>query len=71
MREVNARRAMNTVNDRLTVSASAHDVAGAFSVPIESKRKLHFFIGSSGNRVDESNGKCGLKPHEYWVFEVS
>jgi hypothetical protein len=29
------------------------------------------FIGSSGNRVDESNGKCGLKPHGYWVFEVS
>ena len=27
--------------------------------------------GSSGNRVDESNGKCGLKPHGYWVFEVS
>src|ERR1019366_10593270 len=21
--------------------------------------------GSSGNRVDESNGKCGLKPHGY------
>ena len=29
------------------------------------------YIGSSGNRVDESNGKCGLKPHGYWVFEVS
>jgi GNAT superfamily N-acetyltransferase len=28
-------------------------------------------LGSSGNRVDESNGKCGLKPHGYWVFEVS
>jgi hypothetical protein len=28
-------------------------------------------IGSSGNRVDESNGKCGLKRHGYWVFEVS
>ena len=28
-------------------------------------------IGSSGNRVDESNGKCGLKPHGYWVFDVS
>ena len=28
-------------------------------------------IGSSGNRVDESNGKCGFKPHGYWVFEVS
>jgi hypothetical protein len=27
--------------------------------------------GSSGNRVDESNEKCGLKPHGYWVFEVS
>jgi len=27
--------------------------------------------GSSGNRVDESNGKCGLKRHGYWVFEVS
>jgi hypothetical protein len=27
--------------------------------------------GSSGNRVDESNGKCGLKPHGYWVFEIS
>ena len=30
-----------------------------------------FLNGSSGNRVDESNGKCGLKPHGYWVFEVS
>jgi photosystem II stability/assembly factor-like uncharacterized protein len=30
-----------------------------------------FFFGSSGNRVDESNGKCGLKRHGYWVFEVS
>jgi hypothetical protein len=29
------------------------------------------YLGSSGNRVDESNGKCGLKPHGYWVFEVS
>ena len=29
------------------------------------------YYGSSGNRVDESNGKCGLKPHGYWVFEVS
>ena len=28
-------------------------------------------LGSSGNRVDESNGKCGLKPHGYCVFEVS
>jgi len=28
-------------------------------------------FGSSGNRVDESNGKCGLKPHGYCVFEVS
>jgi hypothetical protein len=28
-------------------------------------------IGSSGNRVDESNGECGLKPHGYWVFGVS
>jgi hypothetical protein len=28
-------------------------------------------IGSSGNRVDETNGKCGLKPHGYWVFWVS
>ena len=27
--------------------------------------------GSSGNRVDESNGKCGLKPHGYWVAGVS
>src|ERR1035441_9318197 len=26
--------------------------------------------GSSGNRVDESNGKCGLKPHGYWVAGV-
>src|ERR1035437_1134751 len=25
-------------------------------------------LGSSGNRVDETNGKCGLKPHGYWVF---
>jgi hypothetical protein len=29
------------------------------------------YLGSSGNRVDESNGKCGLKRHGYWVFEVS
>jgi hypothetical protein len=28
-------------------------------------------FGSSGNRVDESNGKCGLKPHGYWVAGVS
>jgi predicted nucleotidyltransferase len=28
-------------------------------------------IGSSGSRVDESNGKYGLKPHGYWVFGVS
>jgi hypothetical protein len=27
--------------------------------------------GSSGSRVDESNGKYGLKPHGYWVFGVS
>jgi HNH endonuclease len=30
-----------------------------------------YFSGSSGNRVDESNGKCGLKPHGYWVAGVS
>ena len=29
------------------------------------------FLGSSGSRVDESNGKYGLKPHGYWVFGVS
>ena len=29
------------------------------------------FFGSSGNRVGESNGKCGLKPHGYWVAGVS
>jgi LuxR family glucitol operon transcriptional activator len=34
--------------------------------PVEEQKK-----GSSGNRVDESNGKCGLKRHGYWVFEVS
>ena len=27
--------------------------------------------GSSGIRVDESNGKYGLNPYGYWVFEVS
>jgi hypothetical protein len=27
--------------------------------------------GSSGNRVDESNGNCGLKPYGYYVFGVS
>jgi iron(III) transport system permease protein len=32
---------------------------------------VYLFVGSSGNRVDESNGKCGLNPHGYWVFEVS
>jgi hypothetical protein len=30
-----------------------------------------YFYGSSGSRVDESNGKYGLKPHGYWVFGVS
>ena len=29
------------------------------------------FYGSSGNRVGESDGECGLKAHGYWVFGVS
>ncbi|MGK2962926.1 MAG: AI-2E family transporter, partial [Gemmatimonadaceae bacterium] len=32
---------------------------------------MAFFSGSSGNRVDESNGECGLNPHGYWGFGVS
>src|SRR5450756_930011 len=27
--------------------------------------------GSSGNRVGESNGKCGLKPHGYWAVSYT
>ena len=27
--------------------------------------------GSSGKRVGESDGECGLKAYGYWVFGVS
>lgn len=36
----------------------AGDVAAVAEIP-------EINLGSSGNRVDESNGKCGLKPHGY------
>ena len=33
--------------------------------------EIQILLGSSGIRVDESNGKYGLNPYGYWVFEVS
>src|ERR1035437_637876 len=49
--------ALTVIPIRYVISTSGYEAA--------------FLWGSSGNRVDESNGKCGLKRHGYWVFEVS
>jgi len=58
---------MQVVTSAATVEkALALIDAHAFDVAL-----LDMNLGSSGNRVDESNGKCGLKRHGYWVFEVS
>ena len=58
MRELQTRDIKNWKPEQAARNAASIDLA---------RQKL----GSSGNRVDESNGKCGLKPHGYWVFDVS
>ena len=57
----------------LQKSDSINSLEGWRAVAVDLAFEFHpaFKIGSSGNRVDESNGKCGSKPHGYWVFGVS
>jgi DNA modification methylase len=54
-----------------TIVRRFEDVYGLKAVHVETGLEFYKLNGSSGNRVDESNGKCGLKRHGYWVFEVS
>ena len=55
-------------SDWASAAAGAHARAHtAKAVTVKDRRNE----GSSGKRVGESDGECGLKAYGYWVFGVS